>query len=61
MFCKSVNGKAQFGDIRVDCLVFALILVISAVGVSEARYSGGAGEPNDPYRIGTPNDLMLIL
>jgi hypothetical protein len=31
-----------------------------AVNVSTAKYSGGTGEPNDPYRIGTPNDLNDI-
>jgi hypothetical protein len=31
-----------------------------AVNVSTARYSGGTGEPNDPYRIATPNDLNDI-
>ena len=28
--------------------------------VSKAKYSGGTGEPNDPYRIATPNDLNDI-
>ena len=31
-----------------------------AVNVSAAKYSGGSGEPNDPYRIATPNDLNDI-
>jgi hypothetical protein len=25
-----------------------------------AKYSGGPGEPNDPYQIATANDLMLL-
>ncbi|MHC4619951.1 MAG: GLUG motif-containing protein [Planctomycetota bacterium] len=31
-----------------------------AVNVSTAKYSGGTGEPNDPYRIATANDLNDI-
>ncbi|MHC4646307.1 MAG: hypothetical protein ACYTBJ_12470 [Planctomycetota bacterium] len=34
-----------------------LVLVLSAASVSSAKYSGGTGEPNEPYRIATPNDL----
>ena len=36
----------------------ALILVLT--GISFAKYSGGTGEPNDPYLIATPNDLNAI-
>lgn len=36
------------------------ILLLAAGSVSLARYSGGTGEPNDPYRIATPNDLNDI-
>ncbi|MHC4641382.1 MAG: GLUG motif-containing protein [Planctomycetota bacterium] len=41
---------------RFTC--FALILVL--MGISFAKYSGGTGEPNDPYLIATPNDLNAI-
>jgi len=27
---------------------------------AHAKYSGGTGEPNDPYQIATAEDLMLL-
>jgi hypothetical protein len=41
-------------------IVGIAILLLVAGSVSLARYSGGTGEPNDPYRISTPNDLNDI-
>jgi hypothetical protein len=38
---------------------FVLLLGVS-VGVCAGTYSGGTGEPNDPYRIATANDLNDI-
>jgi hypothetical protein len=40
-------------------LAIFLLLLLSAA-TSTAKYSGGTGEPNDPYRIATPNDLNDI-
>jgi len=41
--------------------ILALIVVVLWVGtVAHARYSGGTGEPNDPYRIATAEDLNDI-
>jgi len=40
-------------------LLFAIVISL-AVGATQARYSGGTGEPNDPYRIATPQDLNNI-
>ena len=43
--------------------VSLLILVLSLVILprpAQANYSGGTGEPNNPYRIATPNDLNDI-
>ncbi|MCX5636663.1 MAG: hypothetical protein NTX52_03080, partial [Planctomycetota bacterium] len=40
-----------------------LVLAIVALLVSTATggtYSGGTGEPNDPYRIATPEDMQQI-
>ena len=41
-----------------------LILVLLAVCLfgqpAQAKYSGGTGEPNDPYQIATAEDLMLL-
>ena len=36
------------------------MVFLSLAGVCLARYSGGTGEPNDPYRIGTAADLNDI-
>jgi hypothetical protein len=35
-------------------------IVLLTAGICPARYSGGTGEPNSPYRIETPNDLNDI-
>lgn len=38
-----------------------LAMVVLWIGsAAEAKYSGGTGEPNDPYRIATPEDLNDI-
>ncbi len=49
MFLNRVNGKYS---------VIAVLLLL--VGVCFCRYSGGAGEPNDPYLTGTAADLNDI-
>ena len=40
-------------------IVFILILC-STTFTASAKYSGGIGEPNDPYQIATPADLILL-
>jgi hypothetical protein len=35
-------------------------IVLIGTGVGFGKYSGGTGEPNSPYEIGTPNDLNDI-
>jgi len=41
--------------------ILALALMVLCTGTTaEARYSGGTGEPNDPYRIATAADLNDI-
>jgi hypothetical protein len=37
-----------------------VLLLLLCAATSTAKYSGGSGEPNDPYRIATPNDLNDI-
>ena len=39
-------------------LVFIITCVFSLPAY--AKYAGGTGEPNDPYQIATPEDLMLL-
>jgi hypothetical protein len=44
---------------RKVCVPFAMLLLMLA-GQTAGKYSGGTGEPNDPYRIVTPQDLNDI-
>ena len=37
-----------------------LIIIFSLNLPVYAKYSGGMGEPNDPYQIATAEDLMLL-
>jgi len=41
-------------------LVFAVMTFLSMTSAADAKYSGGTGEPNDPYRIATPENLNDI-
>jgi len=41
-------------------VVCALFIIPLTCGICLAKYSGGKGEPNDPYLIATPNDLNSI-
>jgi len=36
------------------------MMLLCAGSAAEGKYSGGTGEPNDPYRIATPQDLNDI-
>jgi hypothetical protein len=40
--------------------ILGTTVFLSLIGVCLGRYSGGTGEPNDPYRIYTSNDLNDI-
>ncbi|MHC4345038.1 MAG: GLUG motif-containing protein [Planctomycetota bacterium] len=53
-----MNRKGRWGRTRAILLLAAVFLL--ATNVSQAKYSGGTGEANDPYRIATPNDLNDI-
>lgn len=53
-----MNAKGRLGRTRAILPLAAVFLL--AANISEARYSGGTGEPNNPYRIATPNDLNDI-
>jgi hypothetical protein len=41
-------------------ILVSLIIALLAGTAANAKYSGGTGEPNDPYRIATPEDLNDI-
>ncbi len=45
---------------RVWCTIPLIITIFSLSLPAYAQYSGGTGEPNDPYQIATAEDLMLL-
>ena len=45
---------------RVWGTILLSIIVFSLSYPAYAKYSGGTGEPNDPYQIATAEDLMLL-
>ncbi|MHC4584852.1 MAG: LamG domain-containing protein [Planctomycetota bacterium] len=50
-------------EVRKSGFLWAITLLIAIFSLSfpaYAKYSGGAGEPNDPYQIATAEDLMLL-
>jgi len=40
--------------------IIAIGLALTGVSVASAKYSGGTGEPNDPYQIATAVDLIAL-
>jgi hypothetical protein len=55
---KRMRAKRRLGTTRAILLLAAVFL--PAANISQAKYSGGTGEPNNPYRMATPNDLNDI-
>lgn len=53
-----MSGQKWRHVIKAALLLPAVVLLTTAT--SAAKYSGGTGEPNNPYRIATPNDLNDI-
>lgn len=47
-------------DILMKRLVFSFLVIIAVYSIAEAKYSGGTGEPNDPYQIFTVADLLTL-
>ncbi len=45
---------------KIQLTILLLITVCLVVFPAYAKYSGGTGEPNDPYQIATAGDLMLL-
>jgi hypothetical protein len=47
--------------VRIKAIpIAAALLLLLIAQTTMAKYSGGTGEPNDPYRISTPEDLNDI-
>ncbi|MBP8304032.1 MAG: hypothetical protein KBE04_07895 [Phycisphaerae bacterium] len=51
--------KASRG-IRTVWAISVLVAVCVCVLPVQAKYSGGTGEPNDPYQIATAADLIAL-
>jgi hypothetical protein len=49
-----------FNNTRVLRTILLLIVVCLISLPAYAKYSGGTGQPNDPYQIATAEDLMLL-
>jgi len=45
---------------RICCYQLLTLITCLFVLPAHAKYSGGTGEPNDPYQIATAEDLMLL-
>jgi The GLUG motif len=45
---------------RFQASVTVPLILLAAVSVTNAQYSGGSGEPNGPYQIATAEDLILL-
>jgi hypothetical protein len=45
---------------KVSRIISLLITICLFCHSAYSKYSGGTGEPNDPYQIATAEDLMLI-
>jgi len=45
---------------RISGSITLLITIFSLSLPAYAKYSGGTGEPNNPYQIATAADLMLL-
>ncbi|HCO92684.1 MAG TPA: hypothetical protein DIU00_01830 [Phycisphaerales bacterium] len=48
------------GNSQIIRTITLLITIFSLSLPAYAKYSGGTGEPNDPYQIATAQDLMLL-
>jgi hypothetical protein len=45
---------------RFPGIVVVALFLLTAVSTATAKYSGGTGEPNDPYQIATAADLIAL-
>jgi hypothetical protein len=57
------DGGLKMTSVRkqqVSRVIPLLIIIFSLSFPAYAKYSGGAGEPNDPYQIATAEDLMML-
>jgi len=57
---KMANSEYMRRPIRAKTITVLAIAVLALAGTAAAQYTGGTGEPNDPYRIATPQNLNDI-
>ena len=44
----------------ISIFIITFVLFLSTAAAYAGTYSGGKGEPNDPYLISTPEDMNAI-
>jgi len=52
--------RSAFSLYAVRCILYASVAIFLFSGPAQAKYSGGTGEPNDPYQIATAADLIAL-
>ncbi len=57
---EEVKAMRKAGNSQIMRTITLLITIFSLSLPAYAKYSGGTGEPNDPYQIATAEDLMLL-
>jgi hypothetical protein len=45
---------------QIQCAILSAFTILTLSLSAYAKYSGGTGDPNDPYQIATAEDLMLL-
>jgi len=56
-----VDNRSKTYHLQMATMVaVAAMMTFLLIGTAVGKYSGGTGEPNDPYRIATPEDLNDI-
>jgi hypothetical protein len=58
--CKEAEKMAMKTHLKMWWVISAVLLAGLSGSVLAGTYSGGTGEPDNPYRIATPNDLNDI-
>lgn len=54
-----MKGRQAVSHLKHSVLLKVVLVLVLSVSAF-AQYSGGTGEPNDPYQIATATDLILL-
>ena len=55
---ETVTGGFGIGGSQITRAVLLTLVTCLFIASAQAKYSGGTGEPNDPYQIATVADLI---